>query len=356
MRKIIHIDMDAFYASVEQRDFPYLKGLPVAVGRPEPRAVVAAASYEARRFGVHSAMPSMQALKLCPQLHFQPGRRDVYRQVSEQIRRIFDEYSSLVEPLSLDEAYLDVTHDPKGIGSATLIALEIKKRIREETQLTASAGVSYNKFLAKMASDYRKPNGIYVVEPHQAEEFIFPLPIEKFFGVGEVTARRFRQMGVNNGADLHALSREFLLSRFGKAGLYYYDIVRGIDPRPVNPERIRKSYSVENTYSEDIRTRFGIITELYYLEKRLAGYLEKDGIGGRTLVLKVRYHDFETHSKNMTFESPIVDFAGLHEAVRRLRPQFPWKDKGIRLLGVGLQNLTDRNPSRPEEIRQLSLF
>lgn len=339
MRKIIHIDMDAFYASVEQRDFPHLKGFPVVVGRAEPRSVVAAASYEARRYGVHSAMPSMKALRLCPDLRFQPMRREVYKAVSEQIHRIFREYTPLVEPLSLDEAYLDVTYDLKGIGSATLIALEIKRRIKEETQLTASAGVSYNKFLAKMASDYRKPDGIYVVEPQHARDFILPLPIGKFFGVGEVTERRFREMGVNNGRDLLALSREFLVQTFGKVGNYYYEIVRGIDNRPVNPERIRKSYSVENTYTQDVKGQFAIITELYHLERRLGYHIEQDHVAGRTLVLKVRYFDFETHSKSLSFAEPITTFAQLHEKVRFLRGQFPFKDKGIRLLGVGLQNL-----------------
>ena len=323
MRKIIHIDMDAFYASVEQRDFPELRGLPVAVGRAEARSVVAAASYEARKYGVRSAMPSMQALRLCPDLHFQPARFEVYRSVSAQIRSIFLDYTDLVEPLSLDEAYLDVSRDKKGIGSATLIALEIKKRIREKTALTASAGVSYNKFLAKMASDYRKPNGIFVVEPHQAEAFIRPLPIEKFYGVGEVTARKFKEMGVHTGADLLKLSRNYLVSRFGKAGAYYYDIVRGIDDRPVEPERIRKSYSVENTYAEDIHDRFGLITELYHLEKRLAGMLERDGVAAKTVVLKVRYHDFTTQSRNHTFPYPVSGFDTLHPAVRMMREGNP---------------------------------
>lgn len=355
MRKIIHIDMDAFYASVEQRDFPELRGLPVAVGRAEARSVVAAASYEARKYGVRSAMPSMQALRLCPDLHFQPARFEVYRSVSAQIRSIFLDYTDLVEPLSLDEAYLDVSRDKKGIGSATLIALEIKKRIREKTALTASAGVSYNKFLAKMASDYRKPNGIFVVEPHQAEAFIRPLPIEKFYGVGEVTARKFKEMGVHTGADLLKLSRNYLVSRFGKAGAYYYDIVRGIDDRPVEPERIRKSYSVENTYAEDIHDRFGLITELYHLEKRLAGMLERDGVAAKTVVLKVRYHDFTTQSRNHTFSYPVSGFDTLHPAVRMMRDQFPWQAKGIRLLGVGVQNLLPNNEI-PHVVKQLSLF
>lgn len=355
MRKIIHIDMDAFYASVEQRDFPELRGLPVAVGRAEARSVVAAASYEARKYGVRSAMPSMQALRLCPDLHFQPARFEVYRSVSAQIRSIFLDYTDLVEPLSLDEAYLDVSRDKKGIGSATLIALEIKKRIREKTALTASAGVSYNKFLAKMASDYRKPNGIFVVEPHQAEAFIRPLPIEKFYGVGEVTARKFKEMGVHTGADLLKLSRNYLVSRFGKVGAYYYDIVRGIDDRPVEPERIRKSYSVENTYAEDIHDRFGLITELYHLEKRLAGMLERDGVAAKTVVLKVRYHDFTTQSRNHTFPYPVSGFDTLHPAVRMMRDQFPWQAKGIRLLGVGVQNLLPNNEI-PHVVKQLSLF
>ena len=355
MRKIIHIDMDAFYASVEQRDFPELRGKPVAVGRAEARSVVAAASYEARKFGVRSAMPSLQAQRLCPQLHFQPARFEVYRAVSAQIRSIFLDYTDLVEPLSLDEAYLDVTRDKKNIRSATLIALEIKKRIREKTSLTASAGVSYNKFLAKMASDYRKPNGIFVVEPHQAEAFILPLPIEKFYGVGEVTARKFKEMGVHTGADLLKLSRNYLMSRFGKVGSYYYDIVRGIDERPVQPERIRKSYSVENTYAEDIHDRFGLITELYRLEKRLAHLLERDGVAAKTVVIKVRYHDFSTQSRNQTLPYPVSNFESLHQAVRQMRDSFPWQDQGIRLLGVGVQNLILPD-AEEHSVKQLSLF
>lgn len=357
MRKIIHIDMDAFYASIEQRDFPQLRGRPVAVGRAEPRAVVATASYEARKYGVHSAMPSMQALRLCPHLSFQPARFDVYREVSEQIRSVFFEYTDLVEPLSLDEAYLDVTRDRKGIGSATLIALEIKKKIREKTGLTASAGVSYNKFLAKTASDYRKPDGIFVVEPRKAQDFIAGLPIGKFFGIGEVTALKFREMGVNTGADLYRLSLRFLVARFGKAGAYYYEIVRGIDNRPVLPFRERKSYSVENTYPEDITTRFGLIAELYHLEKRLFRHLQDDGVRAKTVVLKVRYHDFVTSSRNRTFPQPVGDFDSLHQAVRILRDSFPWNyARGIRLLGVGVQNLVKEREDMPESGRQLCLF
>ena len=357
MRKIIHIDMDAFYASVEQRDFPQLRGKPVAVGRAEARSVVAAASYEARKYGVRSAMPSLQALRLCPHLHFQPPRFAVYRSVSGQIHSIFREYADLVEPLSLDEAYLDVTRDKKGIGSATLIALEIKKRIREATGLTASAGVSFNKFLAKMASDYRKPDGIFVVEPEKAADFISALPIGKFYGIGGVTAGKFREMGVLTGADLKSLSREFLVSRFGKAGIYFYDIARGIDERPVEPGRERKSYSVENTYAQDIKSRFALIAELYHLEKRLARHLEEEGVKARTVVLKVRYHDFSTFSRSRTFQVPVHDFASLHESVRSVREAFPWDyGKGIRLLGVGVQHLLKEAVSDAGPIRQLSLF
>ena len=356
MRKIIHIDMDAFYASVEIRDNPRLRGKPVIVGgMPGTRGVVCTASYEARKFGVHSAMSADLAARLCPQGIFLRPRRGAYLEASARMHEVFHEYTDIIEPLSLDEAYLDVTRDKKNIRSATLIALEIKKRIREKTSLTASAGVSYNKFLAKMASDYRKPNGIFVVEPHQAEAFIRPLPIEKFYGVGEVTARKFKEMGVHTGADLLKLSRNYLVSRFGKAGAYYYDIVRGIDERPVQPERIRKSYSVENTYAEDIHDRFGLITELYRLEKRLAHLLERDGVAAKTVVIKVRYHDFSTQSRNHTLPYPVSNFESLHQAVRQMRDSFPWQDQGIRLLGVGVQNLILPD-AEEHSVKQLSLF
>lgn len=339
VRKIIHIDMDAFYASVEQRDFPELRGKPVAVGRPGPRMVVATASYEARPYGVRSALPSVVAQRLCPDLIFRPPRFDVYKAVSAQIRQIFHEYTDLVEPLSLDEAYLDVTHDLKQVRSATLIAREIKAKIKAETGLTASAGVSYNKFLAKIASDYRKPDGLCVIEPAAAMDFIAALPIEKFYGVGQATARKMHANGIATGADLRARSEMELVHLFGKAGQYYYGIARGIDKRAVTPQRERKSYSVENTYLHDITTNFERITELYRLEQRLFGHLDRDGVSARTLTLKVRYSDFTEQSKSRTFASVPRGFEAWHQCTAELRKEFPWQDKGIRLLGLGVHGL-----------------
>lgn len=343
-RKIIHIDMDAFYASVEQRDFPELRGKPVAVGRPGPRMVVSTASYEARRYGVRSALPSLVAQRLCPDLIFQPPRFDVYKAVSMQIRDIFRAYTDLVEPLSLDEAYLDVTQDLKNVRSATLIAREIKARIKAETGLTASAGVSYNKFLAKIASDYRKPDGLFVIEPAAALDFIAALPIEKFYGVGQSTARKMHANGIATGADLRARSEMELVHLFGKAGHYYYGIARGVDEREVTPVRERKSYSVENTYVRDIVTNFERITELYRLEQRLFGLLDRDGVSARTLTLKVRYNDFTEQSKSRTFASVPRGFEAWHRHTADLRKDFPWQEKGIRLMGLGVHGLV-----RPDE-------
>lgn len=331
--------MDAFYASVEQRDFPELRGKPVAVGRPGPRMVVSTASYEARPYGVRSALPSLVAQRLFPGLIFQPPRFAVYKEISMQIRRIFHEYTDLVEPLSLDEAYLDVTHDFKNVRSATLIAKEIKRRIKAETDLTASAGVSYNKFLAKIASDYRKPDGLFVIEPSAAPDFIAALPIEKFYGVGRATAQKMHANGIATGADLRARSEMELVRLFGKAGHYYYGIARGVDEREVTPQRVRKSYSVENTYVRDIVTNFERITELYRLEQRLFGLLERDGVSARTLTLKVRYNDFSEQSKSRTFVPVPRGFDAWHQCTAALRKAFPWQDKGIRLLGLGVHGL-----------------
>ncbi|MEG1498400.1 MAG: DNA polymerase IV [Bacteroidales bacterium] len=356
MRKIIHIDMDAFYASVEQRDFPELKGKAVVVGRLEPRSVVATASYEARKYGIHSAMPSLQAKRLCPDLHFQPARFCVYREVSAQIQAICKEYTDLVEPLSLDEAYLDVTVNKKNNSSATQIALGIKEKIKEKTCLTASAGVSYNKFLSKIASDYNKPDGLLVIEPSMASTFLKELRVDKFYGVGEVTARKMHQMEIYKGDDLLRFSRSFLIQEFGKAGNYYYDIVRGIDQREVVQDRKRKSFSVENTYEEDVKSNFGIITELYRLEKRLFPILEKSPMCAKTVCLKVRYSDFSTFTKSKTFTEPILTYEQLHIAVAEIRKIFPWKEQGIRLLGLGLVNLQSLDFLEKQEKSQLCLF
>ena len=348
--KIIHIDMDAFYASIEQRDFPELRGKPVAVGRAVPRGVVAAASYEARRFGVHSAMPSVVAQRKCPDLIFQPHRFRVYEAVSQQIHSIFHEYSDLVEPLSLDEAFLDVTVNKKGMMSATQVALEIKKRIREETQLTASAGVSYNKFLAKIASDVKKPDGIFVIEPHQAVPFLQDLDIGKFYGIGEVTADKLRKMGVRKGSDLHALSLDAMMKFFGKRGLFFYDIVRGIDRRKVESEHIRKSISAENTFESDLTTRFAIITELYRLEKRVFAEMQELDQTAKTLTLKIRFNDFQTFTRSRTVNKPIDNYNTLQQVSRSLINEAPIKNKGIRLLGIGVSNLHDNRPDEPKQL------
>ncbi len=349
IRKIIHVDMDAFYASIEQRDFPELKGKPVAVGYAAPRGVVAAASYEARRFGVHSAMPSMTALSKCPQLVFQPHRFDVYRKISEQIRDIFFQYTDLVEPLSLDEAYLDVTTDKKGIRSATNIALAIKKQIKEETNLTASAGVSYNKFLAKIASDVRKPDGIFVIEPHQAETFIRDLGIEKFHGIGHVTAEKLKEMGILKGSNLRALSLDEMMKTFGKRGLFFYDIVRGVDRRMVEPDRIRKSISVENTYEKDLITRFAIIAELYRLEKKLYAEMEELGQRARTVTIKIRFENFETITRSRTTQL-IKDYQSLQHISRSLLEEIPLDHKGIRLMGIKVSNLSSIHDTEQLEL------
>ena len=341
--KIIHVDMDAFFASIEQRDFPELRGKPVAVGRAVPRGVVAAASYEARKYGVHSAMPSLVAQRKCPGLIFQPHRFRVYEAVSQQIRDIFHEYTDLVEPLSLDEAFLDVTVNKKNMASATQIALDVKRRIGEETQLTASAGVSYNKFLAKMASDVKKPDGIFVIEPHQAVPFLQILDIGKFYGIGEVTADKLRKMGIYKGSDLYALSLDAMMKIFGKRGVFFYDIVRGIDRRKVEPERTRKSISAESTFETDLTTRFAIITELYHLEKRVFAEMQELDQTAKTVTLKIRFGNFQTLTRSRTVEQPIDSYNALQQVSRSLINEAPLEGKGIRLLGVGVSNLHDIN-------------
>ena len=264
-RKIIHIDMDAFYASVEQRDNPDLRGKPIAVGHAEERGVVSAASYEARRFGVRSAMSSQKAKRLCPQLIFVRGRMEVYKEVSRQIHEIFHEYTDVIEPISLDEAFLDVTENKPGIALAVDIAKEIKQKIRERLHLVASAGVSYNKFLAKIASDYRKPDGLCTIHPDQALDFIARLPVESFWGVGPVTAKRMHALGIHNGAQLRACTEDYLVREFGKVGTLYYDFARGIDLRPVEAVRVRKSIGCERTLERDISRRSSVIIELYHV-------------------------------------------------------------------------------------------
>ncbi|MDR1666282.1 MAG: DNA polymerase IV [Bacteroidales bacterium] len=350
IRKIIHIDMDAFYASIEQRDFPELRGKPVAVGRAVPRGVVAAASYEARQYGVHSAMPSVVAQRKCPQLIFRPHRFAVYEAVSQQIRSIFREYTDLVEPLSLDEAYLDVTANKKNMLSATHIAMEIRERIRAETRLTASAGISYNKLLAKIASDMKKPDGLFVIEPHQAIDLLKQLAVGKIHGIGKVTGEKLRQSGINTGGDLQALSLDTMIRMFGKQGIFFYDAVRGIDRRPVEPEWIRKSVSVENTFEQDLTSRFAVITELYRLEKRLFAEMERIERVARTVTLKVRFNDFLTLTRSRTVHPPVDTYQALQTVSRSLLNEVPTEGKGIRLLGIGLSNLKDLHCTEPQQL------
>lgn len=351
-RKIIHIDMDAFYASVEQRDRPELKGLPVLVGgRPESRGVVAACSYEARRFGIHSAMSSARAARLCPKAIFVPPRFDVYREVSRQIRGIFYDYTDLVEPLSLDEAYLDVTENKKQIVSATWIAEEIRALIWKETQLTASAGISYNKFLAKVASDVNKPNGITVVTPKQAESFLLDLPIRRFHGVGKVTEEKMKKHGILTGSDLRQRSEDELVSLFGKAGRYFHQIVRGIDNRSVQPNRIRKSVSKETTLSQDCSDRDEMLDILERLAERLEASFAQGQTSGVTLTLKVKYADFQNVTRSMTHTEPYLNASLMMTHARQLLDRTEAGDRPIRLLGLGVSNLltqdsTDTTPKQ----------
>ena len=338
-RKIIHIDMDAFYASVEQRDNPELRGKPVAVGGSRERGVVAAASYEARRFGVHSAMASITAKRKCPDLVFVKPRFEVYKEVSLEIRAIFAEYTHLIEPLSLDEAYLDVTHNLKGLVYATEIAREIRARIRATTGLTASAGVSYNKFLAKLASDQRKPNGMFVITPDMGPAFVETLPVSKFHGVGPATAAKMNALGISTGADLRAQSLRFLQERFGKVGSYYYAISRGIDERPVRPDRPRKSVGAENTFDRDLWSLEEFGSELQPILDKVWRYCEHAGIRGRTVTLKVKYQDFEQITRSRTPPGVVMSRALLETVtLDLLSPLLPTK-KGVRLLGVSLSNL-----------------
>ncbi|MGK9283211.1 DNA polymerase IV [Sinorhizobium meliloti] len=339
VRKIIHIDMDAFYASVEQRDNPELRGKPVAVGYPEARGVVAAASYEARKFGVHSAMPSVTAKRKCPELIFVPHRFDVYRAVSRQIQAIFAEYTPLIEPLSLDEAYLDVTENLKGMQLATEIAEQIRARIRAETQLTASAGVSYNKFLAKIASDQRKPDGLFVITPKHGPDFVQALPVKKFHGVGPATAEKMKRLGIETGADLKSRDLAFLQQHFGKSGPYFYWIARGIDEREVKPDRIRKSIGAEDTFREDVHDLEAARAGLEPLIDKVWHYCEASGIRGKTVTLKVKWADFTQITRSKTIVAPIASAAEMGEIVELLlSPIFP-AAKGIRLLGVTLSSL-----------------
>jgi DNA polymerase-4 len=338
-RKIIHVDMDAFYASVEQRDFPDLRGKPIAVGGGGMRGVVAAASYEARRYGVRSAMPSVTAKRLCPDLIFVRHRFDVYREVSSQIREIFLSYTDLVEPLSLDEAYLDVTEPKRGPQSATLIAQAIRAEIYAATQLTASAGVSYCKFLAKIASDINKPDGIKVILPAEATAFLEALPIQKFHGIGKVTAAKMQRMGIRNGGDLKAFSEIDLVKRFGKAGRYYYRIVRGEDERAVNPNRIRKSIGAERTYRKNISDPAAMKAKLDDLVTKVFDYMKKTHNFGRTVSLKMKTPEFQIFTRSRTFNTEVRKEAQIREVIHSLIDEHISEIGEVRLLGLAISNL-----------------
>jgi DNA polymerase-4 len=350
-RKIIHIDMDAFFASVEQRDNPALRGKPVAVGGGHERGVVAAASYEARKFGVHSAMASVTALRKCPDLLFVKPRFDVYKEISLQIRAIFAEHTSIIEPLSLDEAYLDVTETLKAMSSATRIAEEIRARIRADTHLTASAGVSYNKFLAKLASDQRKPDGIFVITPTMGAAFVKDLGITKFHGVGPATASKMNRLGIFTGHDLRGWTLSNLRANFGKSGAFFYAIARGVDHRPVRADRIRKSIGAENTFAQDLTAFDEMRERLQTLVDKVWRFCADSGLQGRTVTLKVKYADFEQITRSRSIAVGIVGRDELERiSYELLQPLFPMK-KGVRLLGVSLSSLTDEAAKDNPQLR-----
>ena len=337
-RKIIHIDMDAFYASVEQMDNPDLKGKPVAVGGNETRGVVSAASYEARKFGVRSALSGVLAKKYCPELIFVRPRFDRYKEISKKIRKIFYEYTDLVEPLSLDEAYLDVTQNKKGNPSATLIAQEIRYRIWNEIGLTASAGISINKFIAKIASDYNKPNGQKTVGPDEVLSFLEELPIRKFYGVGKVTTEKMYQLGIFTGLDLKNKSEEFLEKHFGKSGKYYYHVVRGIHNSEVKSDRITKSVAAEHTFNENLSSEIFMEEKLQTIAQQLEKRIKKNDIAGKTVTLKIKYSDFTQQTRSKTLPYFISDKALLFEIAKELLYQERMKNS-VRLLGISLNNL-----------------
>ncbi|PZR08774.1 MAG: DNA polymerase IV [Azospirillum brasilense] len=365
VRKIIHIDMDAFYASVEQRDDPALRGLPVAVGGARERGVVAAASYEARRFGVRSAMPSVVARRKCPELVFVKPRFEVYRAVSQEIRAVFAEYTPVIEPLSLDEAYLDVTGSLqgslqegrlRGIGSATEIAERIRAEIRARTGLTASAGVSYNKFLAKLASDQRKPDGLFVITPRMGPGFVEELPVGRFHGIGPKTAARMEGMGIRTGRDLRAQSLEFLQAHFGKAGAYYHAISRAEDDRPVRADRIRKSVGAETTFARDLHEEAELVAALRPLAAKVWEHCARHGTRGRTVTLKAKFSDFRQVTRSQSFARVVPELAALEDsALGLLRGLLP-PERGIRLLGVTLSGLEGAETEAGDRPVQMALL
>ena len=351
-RKIIHIDMDAFFASVEQRDNPELRGKPVAVGGSRERGVVAAASYEARMFGVRSAMPSVTAKRRCPDLIFVTPRFEVYKAVSLQIREIFAEHTPIIEPLSLDEAYLDVTLNLKGLASATKIAEDIRTKIRRETKLTASAGVSYNKFLAKLASDHRKPDGLFVITPKMGPALVENLPVAKFHGVGPATTAKMNRLGIETGLDLRAQTLPFLQQHFGKSGPYYYWIARGVDERPVRADRVRKSVGAEITFAQDLHAFEPMREALQPIIAKVWRQCLATGARGRTVTLKVKFADFQQITRSKSIGDAIDSLAGLEcLSLVLLEPLLP-TEKRVRLLGISLSSLTQAEATGR---RQLSL-
>ena len=340
-RKIIHVDMDAFFASVEQRDHPELRGIPLAVGYDGPRGVVATASYEARRYGIHSAMPMMRAKRLCPHLTIVPGSYSRYKEVSSQVHAIFHDYTDLIEPISLDEAFLDVTENKKDIPLAVNIAREIRQRIRDEVHLTASAGISYNKLLAKIASDWRKPDGMTTIHPDRALDFIAQLRVEKLWGVGPRTAKKMHYMGIFKGGDLREVSLQHLIDVFGKMGKVYYDFARGIDNRPVETEWIRKSVGCERTFLEDIYKPSAVLVELYHATGELVRRIAKSDFVGHTLTLKVKFSDFTQITRSLTVQHSLLDKDGILPVAKRLLQEVDYSaDRPIRLLGLSVNNPT----------------
>ena len=346
-RKIIHIDMDAFYASVEQMDNPELKGKPLAVGGSEVRGVVSAASYEARKFGVRSAISGIQAKKLCPDLIFVRPRFDRYKEISKKIRKIFHDYTDLVEPLSLDEAYLDVTENKKGNPSATLIAQEIRKRIFEEVGLTASAGISVNKFVAKIASDYNKPNGQKTVNPDEVEAFLEKLDIKKFYGVGKVTAEKMYQLGIFTGYDLKQKPLEYLEKHLGNSGFHYYQICRGIHNSAVKPNRKIKSVGAERTFGENLSSEIFMEERLQSIAKELEKRLQKSKISGKTITLKIKYSDFTLQTRSKTLPYFVSDKNIILDVAKDLLYQERLRNS-VRLLGISIHNLNNEEKTKTE--------
>ena len=360
IRKIIHIDMDAFYASIEQRDHPEYRGKPIAVGgSPQGRGgVVATASYEARKFGIRSAMSSKKAVQLCKDVIFIRPRFEVYKEVSKKIREIFHRYTDLIEPLSLDEAFLDVTVDKQNIGSAIDIAKQIKQAIKDELRLTASAGVSVNKFVAKIASDMNKPDGLTFIGPSKVEHFMETLPVEKFFGVGKVTAEKMKKMNLHTGADLKKLTEAELTRHFGKSGKFYYKIVRGTDDREVHPNRETKSVGAEDTFPFDLTTLAEMNVELEKIALTVQDRLYRNKLKGKTITLKIKYHDFKQVTRSFSCPEPINDLETIEGTAKQLLATTDADGKKIRLLGISLSNFENASIKlkKDEETDQLKLF